>query len=499
MKNINKNMKVSKIFLIIYIEQLPTMCHNYEKRVKDFILDMNNPTTKISIKDVTERVENPRVDLLETKKIQKPFIFKGYTCELDRIKDTVKNNQYLYNLPDYDKIIKKKNVNSYSNSKINRSVTKLKIENYPKINDNTSFNEDEITKKTRGMSVARDKQYKYIIKNDLIMQPQMRFKPRTDLERVYDSLNGYHYAENEKQVIERQLRSIHLYDYKTPLDLYKNTENHKINLNTKNYDLLSKTTGNPLDFSEKKDKKNYNNKKSSYQKLYFTPMKTSENVKPWERRIDLNNEAQELLKPYHYKMHFKAAKEIASNTRRNNNHQALHKKIIGTHTSCFLLPNITPGNYFNKEIREKNISEFKEMENYFNDENETENCENFYKSGRNPLNIKENVKPTKETMNLLKNMAFEEKNKKNNEQKKDTDYIKVSVDLKNEEDDVVVGNQVINKKEHFDLLTNKVLENCNVWNKKGMFNHTILKKRTGKTMITQGMTVNEFEKKYGLK
>ena len=108
MKNINKNMKVSKIFLIIYIEQLPTMCHNYEKRVKDFILDMNNPSTKISIKDVTERVENPRVDLLETKKIQKPFIFKGYTCELDRIKDTVKNNQYLYNLPDYDKIIKKK-------------------------------------------------------------------------------------------------------------------------------------------------------------------------------------------------------------------------------------------------------------------------------------------------------------------------------------------------------------------------------------------------------
>ena len=33
--------------------------------------------------------------------------------------------------------------------------------------------------------------YKYILKNDLIIQPEMRFKPRTDLERVYDMINGW--------------------------------------------------------------------------------------------------------------------------------------------------------------------------------------------------------------------------------------------------------------------------------------------------------------------
>ena len=473
------------------------MCQNYEKRVKDFILEMSNPSTKIEIKDVTERVDNPKVDLIKTKEIQKPFIFKGYTCELDRIKDTVRNNQYLYNLPDYDKIIKKKNINSHSNCNTNRSVTKLKLD-LSKININTLLNEDETIKKSRGLSVARDKQYQYMLKNDLILQPQMRFKPRTDLERVYDALNGYRYGENEKQIIERQLRSINLLNYKTPYELYKNKADHKRNKNNKNFNLLSKT-GNSIDFSEKKDRKNENDTKTSHQKLYFTPLKTTttENIKPWEKRFDLNHEAQKLLKPYHYKLHFQAAKEIASNTR-NNISFHMNKKTNGTESSCFLLPNINPGNYFDKKTSPRNSKEFKEKEINFNDENETENCENVYKNNENPLNIKEKLKPTKEAMKILKNMAFEEKNENNNEPNKEIEYIKVSVEQKNEDDDVVVGNEIINKKKNFDLLTNKVLENCNVWNKKSMFNDTTLKKGTGKTMITQGMTVNEFEKKYGL-
>ena len=44
----------------------------------------------------------------------------------------------------------------------------------------------------------------------LINQPTMRYKPRTDLERVYDVLNAYHCDEKPKEVIERQLKSINL-------------------------------------------------------------------------------------------------------------------------------------------------------------------------------------------------------------------------------------------------------------------------------------------------
>ena len=81
------------------------MYKNYETRVKDFIIDMNSADTKIEIKDYEERINNPKTDLLVEKEIQKPFIFKGYTTEADRIKDSVKRNRYLYNLPDYDEIL----------------------------------------------------------------------------------------------------------------------------------------------------------------------------------------------------------------------------------------------------------------------------------------------------------------------------------------------------------------------------------------------------------
>ena len=85
------------------------MYKNYENRVKDFILDMNNPDTKIEIKEYEERINNPKTEMYEEKEIKKPFIFKGYTTEEDRIKDAVKRNRYLFNLQDYDEIISSSN------------------------------------------------------------------------------------------------------------------------------------------------------------------------------------------------------------------------------------------------------------------------------------------------------------------------------------------------------------------------------------------------------
>ena len=64
---------------------------------------MKNPEYKIVINDISSKVTNPREELMkETEsKIRKPFIFKGYKSEADRIKDVVYNNRLLYNLPDY--------------------------------------------------------------------------------------------------------------------------------------------------------------------------------------------------------------------------------------------------------------------------------------------------------------------------------------------------------------------------------------------------------------
>ncbi len=62
------------------------MYKNYEKRVKEFISEMANPSSQIVITDITEKVNNCRQELMNESKLQKPFIFKGYISEQDRIK-----------------------------------------------------------------------------------------------------------------------------------------------------------------------------------------------------------------------------------------------------------------------------------------------------------------------------------------------------------------------------------------------------------------------------
>ena len=72
---------------------------------------MANPSNQVVITDVTEKIENCRLELMNESKLQKPFVFKGYISEADRINDTVKNNRLLFNLPDYPEEKKDKNKN----------------------------------------------------------------------------------------------------------------------------------------------------------------------------------------------------------------------------------------------------------------------------------------------------------------------------------------------------------------------------------------------------
>ena len=218
------------------IGQVPIMYKNYEKRVKDFITDMANPSSQIIINDVTEKVENCRQELMNQSKMQKPFIFKGYTSEQDRINDTVKNNKLLFNLPDYpetkknkssdkDKSLKAKgpiiNFHIFEDIKIKE---KEKEENEKRRNNtiesttvNHKDNNDnkEPGKQTfkRRMSISEKNKINEIVKRDSILQPTMKFTARTDLERVYDMLNGDLMKNHERNIIERQLKHINLYTY----------------------------------------------------------------------------------------------------------------------------------------------------------------------------------------------------------------------------------------------------------------------------------------------
>jgi len=49
---------------------------------------------------------------------------------------------------------------------------------------------------------------------------------------------------------------------------------------------------------------------------------------------------------------------------------------------------------------------------------------------------------------------------------------------------------------NLNYVAKKILGQCNVYSKKSKFNNSSHKSKEGKTMITQGMTIKEFENKY---
>ena len=501
------------------------MYKNYEKRVKDFITEMANPSSQIVITDVTEKINNCRQELMNESKMQKPFIFKGYITEQDRINDTIRNNKLLFNLPDYPEN------NSKSKSK---EKDKSFNDKPPKINFHIFENENEKNKtisstpsklpnpnlsldatKSRGrikynykkrMSITEKNQIKALIKKDSILQPQMRFTARTDLERVYDVLNGDYIKTNEREIIERQLKHIHLFNYKKPKELLKGDGYN-------DEDLEEKLKNEKSPNKEKKKNKNIRNIYGP-SNVYYEAKNNAK--KAWARKDNLNLEARGLLSSYHIKTHFKATEEIAEYKSNSRNKSK---------DSCFLLPHLLPKNYRyqilntdgnisafssvnnsnSKSVNNRKMMDYSKLEdtrNLFNfdkdnekDEINEKNDESNYNHVNNPILMGNKLKVDPNSLKALSKLAFksvlheDDDSNENNEinivnNAKEKDYDK----NKNKNDDATNLNHV----------AKKILSECNVYSQKSKFNNSSHKSKGGKTMITKGMTVEEFENKYKL-
>ena len=484
------------------------MYKNYESRVKDFVLDMTNPLSMVEHKDVTEKITNTRLEVMNelfatNPEKKKPLVFRGYTSEADRIKDTIKKNRYLYYLPDYDKIKKDK-------KKLKELISPGKIKNLKTlsfgknlINTKYKINKNLIKKNLTNVS-SRNKLNILIDtenNNNLISQPTMRYKPRTDLERVYDTLNEYNYDQKSKNIIERQLKSINLYDCKKSAgniskSLEKKEKKEKTNRIDNSRHLIAKSERNI------KKKKRYDLYKTK-NVVYYNP-KDNE-YKPWQRRDDLNNEAYGLLSSYHYKTHFKAAEEIAESNYRNNKNKS-------NKNSVFLLPNLLPKFYQPKTLKTENDTKVEEDPFKFGEDSssseESDDYEEFDKN-YNPIIPKQKTISDPGIMKILTKIAFK-KNKsgfdyfdRNDEDEDNEKKIlknKNKKGMKNytEDNNIFIGDKLYYKNTQFDKITSEILGLCNIYSTKSKFNNTVHKSKGGKTMITQGMTVREFERKYGL-
>ena len=506
------------------------MVKNYEKRVKDFITEMTNPSTQIVITDITEKVNNCRQELMNESMMQKPFIFKGYTNEQDRINDTIKYNKLLFNLPDYpegkkyksktiDKNNDKDNSNKESPPKINFHIYEKEKENEknktisespnkinnPNLSLDTSRNKNEkdpmkYTYKRR-MSLVEKNQIKTLIKRDSILQPQMRFTARTDLERVYDVLKGDLIKNNnEREIIERQLKHINLYDYKKPKELLKpeNSNDEDIGQKIKEDKLSNKDTKKP------KNIKNIYGPSNVYYEA------RNNDKKAWARKDTLNLEARGLLSSYHVKTHFKATEEIAE-------YKSDKKK---EKDSCFLLPHLLPKNHryqilntsgklynensrMNKSVNYKKPLDYSQLEDtrkLFNFDEEFEkdgendkNKEENYNGVNNPIFINRTKNIDPHSLNVLSKLAFKsvinEDDDLNMNDNNDLNLINNVKDKdfdKNKNDDHTNLNKV----------AKRILNECNIHTNKSKFNNSSHKTKGGKTMITKGLTIEEFENKF---
>ena len=396
----------------------------------------NSP--KIEIKDFTKPIINTRIRYLEEndKKIKgrKGFLFGSFVNEKERIKKAVEDNSWLK-----CKSMEIPNIKSQNHSPSSIDANKFSTGCY---------------------------------------QPHMRFKPRTDLERIYDSINLNFYGRADPDVVNRQLSSLNLntpkktnrIDMKTssPL-LNKNTNENESKLNFPSYLIQSTKLPEEETIEAKTSKKKNTSKKI---KLYY--------------RKPLNIESRKIINDFNYKTHFKAVESIA-----------LHpNEIISQVHSGHRSESKRKDDFFG-EVDDNDKSntitylESKQLYPYVN------NRSFFY--SRNPIMKKNFSQADIDKLSILKQIAFrEEDDGIMNSISKNKQTTKGEEDTKKEENKIKIGNDVYYMNCQMGLIANKILNKCNVHHKKNKNNMNSLRVGEGKLMMTKGMTVKNFVSKYKL-
>ncbi len=434
---------------------------------------MTIPEHQICVQDASERKYPFRN---KEQKYQKPFIFKGYKTEEDRIKETLNQNGFLYNIIQDSKKKKEK-------EKEKKSLS----DNEDKFN----FDIPNHISPRKRKSIIEEEKLKDLVKHNILIQPQMRFKARTDLERVYDALRGKVFRDNEKNIIDRQLKNINLNIYQKPQDILKkmsfNLSEDEIKEDNKEEKRTYKIKPNPImeEFKKKEKEKDVNHLIYGNGNLFYDPRKDYYS-KPWKRNMDLNSEAEGILSEYHIKTHFKACAEVAE---KKINYKNLKLSRNNLHKRTYTLDN--------NDLNKKRILNFEEPENLIDYDD--------YNKNENPYFLRKNDTVDPQTLKALSNIAFG----KDSIIRGDTAVVEqyIPTGKKNkyyhkrklvDENSVLIDGKILYKDSQFDIIANKVLNICNIYKKKNLNNNSNLKKGSGKLMFTKGLSVEQFRRKYNL-
>ena len=379
-------------------------------------------------------------------------------------------------------------VNNYLNTH------KEELENYSNKKNRMTHNKSEspnndIPNKEELYSFSderRENKYYYL-------QPVMKFAPRTEFERIYDTLNSYNFGKINKNLIKEQLKALGFLTVKNYTHLKNQNEysllkeKFKVSRPTLSYlvhekerlekeektpeivDLLTNITDiikiNREIIHDQEDKRIPILEKENHKKLNIA-----------QKKIINNYLAKNILGEYQKKTHFKALLNCTLNLDKKNKKYKVNS--VGSKTYR---------NFSDKLYKETNYT--------MNQNNSVKTIieKNFVKPFHSKKQYpKEDMEYLKKLCNMAQNEYYKGKNiitESNKMDETDDEHIKFLKPTS-----TILINGIRYNKNDLPKISKVILKECNYiknyYDTEGS--------GTGKTMITRGLSVNEFSKKYGL-
>jgi hypothetical protein len=405
----------------------------------------------IEIKVPPKPINNSREQyLFENEKLilgRPGFIFRIYPTLQERLQEKLKEEKYY-------------KIKQNNNSKISRnnSFGKLASKN---ILNNTNKNTSHIfSNKTQ---------------SDILSQPILRFKNRTDLERICDTIQPYVPVQEQEALKEIRSRHVHSIDFPKGI-LYKgsiqNLKNFKKNIK-------SHSTNNINDENNFLDENNENNRKPE---IYFTRLQR------------LNVEAKKIRSNLHFKTHFKGVESVFINPKQIYNiikkeEDVFIQKKIGNYAYNDKLEKdkIEKRNEYKKDINDllleekekQKIISTKEFSNYLNNK-EYYNDRVLNINSENKESEEDKIKRIKD-MNYLRQLAFKDSlrkslkavqynesgniNTENSSNDNQGKNYKKNINFENEHQ-LRIGGKIYHMQNQMDQIAKEILNKCKFYSKK---------------------------------
>ena len=492
----------------IHDKDLMKYTSNYENRIINFIYQMAEKPIKLRDNPKSFLTTREKLLIEESDKILFPKRFN--------LKKKYKNKETINS---YENKKDKNNINSITNKSDSINEKNKRI-----ILNNNYIKSLSFEKKKKIENYENDYNYYYNI-----IQPHMKYTPRSDLERIYNDLGHIpnNLNVNSKKIVDTQLNKM---GFKPKVETNKNFPEDIIDLNKDYYEDLIKENKNKIRkrrerkkfdlYNLKKNNKVDNSKaKDLYPELYHkTYFNAVENYSLFKNTCFLPNQS-----------YFKSNSNSFNNNSLNKNTSKIKLKLKNPRSEKTEIEDYNYNSYDNFNLtnnNEKNNNknknfDFSDVIKLYNDINKEKEKEIEDKEEINSFDSLNNIdifikginknktissNNEKKKLNMLKKLAFEKKKKKIfspliNENKKED----LKENEEEDEEDILIKKTeekykidgIEYRKSDLENLSKAIMNKCKFTRKKyRMSDSDFSKSGNGKLMFTNGLTLSQFKKKF---